>query len=189
MFGDETVHTRNHLMVPLAVDTVVVGIDAAPRRARPPSSISRRPYVDPRAFVRFRDASPTSAVSTAAASSAPCGAAAALALVGDGSAAAPSTASRRPPRSCSRTASRRSRSAKPRRCVAADGREALAVRLDADTVVAFDRRCPHLGCPVRWSAERGRFECPCHHAAFDARTGAVLFGPPTRGLTPARGVA
>ena len=72
---------------------------------------------------------------------------------------------------------------------AADGREALAVRLDDATVVAFDRRCPHLGCPVRWVGERGRFECPCHHAAFDARTGAVLFGPPTRGLTPARGVA
>jgi len=71
--------------------------------------------------------------------------------------------------------------------VAEDGRVALAVRLDAATVVAFDRRCPHLGCPVRWSAERGRFECPCHHAAFDARTGAVLFGPPTRGLTPVRG--
>ena len=72
---------------------------------------------------------------------------------------------------------------------AADGRVAIAVRLDAATVVAFDRRCPHLGCPVRWSAEHGRFECPCHHAAFEARTGAVLFGPPTRGLTPARGVA
>ena len=66
------------------------------------------------------------------------------------------------------------------------GGEALAVRLDAETVVAFDRRCPHLGCPVLWSAERGRFECPCHHAAFDARTGRVLFGPPRRGLTPAR---
>lgn len=65
------------------------------------------------------------------------------------------------------------------------GGEALVVRLDAGTLVAFDRRCPHLGCPVIWAAERGRFECPCHHAAFDARTGAVLFGPPRRGLTPA----
>jgi len=76
-----------------------------------------------------------------------------------------------------------------RAVAAADDREALAVRLDTATVVAFDRRCPHLGCPVRWAAERGRFECPCHGAAFDARTGAVLFGPPTRGLTPVRGVA
>ncbi|MFN8544720.1 MAG: Rieske (2Fe-2S) protein [Candidatus Binatia bacterium] len=67
---------------------------------------------------------------------------------------------------------------------AAGGREALAVRLDATTIVAFDRRCPHLGCPVRWAAARGRFECPCHHAAFDAHTGAVLSGPPRRGLDP-----
>jgi nitrite reductase/ring-hydroxylating ferredoxin subunit len=62
------------------------------------------------------------------------------------------------------------------------GGEALVVRLDAATVVGFDRRGPHLGCPVLWSAARGRFECPCHHAAFDARTGRVLFGPPQRGL-------
>lgn len=68
-----------------------------------------------------------------------------------------------------------------------DGREVLVVRVDAGAPpVAFDRRCPHLGCPVLWSAERVRFECPCHHAAFDARTGAVLFGPPRRGLAPAR---
>ena len=68
---------------------------------------------------------------------------------------------------------------------AADGRETLAVKLDDGEVVAFDRRCPHLGCPVLWSPEHARFECPCHHAAFDARTGAVLFGPPRRGLTRA----
>jgi Rieske Fe-S protein len=67
-----------------------------------------------------------------------------------------------------------------------DGREALVVRVGAgEPVVAFDRRCPHLGCPVLWSVDHGRFECPCHHAAFDARTGEVLFGPPRRGLTRA----
>lgn len=65
-----------------------------------------------------------------------------------------------------------------------DGTDVLAVRLDADTVVAFDRRCPHLGCPVVWAAARERFECPCHRAAFDARTGRVLFGPPQHGLAP-----
>jgi len=64
----------------------------------------------------------------------------------------------------------------------AAGGEVLAVRVDDATVVAFDRRCPHLGCPVLWSAEHARFECPCHRAAFDARTGRVLFGPPRRGL-------
>ncbi len=63
-------------------------------------------------------------------------------------------------------------------------RHALLVRPDATSLVAFDRRCPHLGCPVLWSADRGRFECPCHAAAFDARTGRVLYGPPRRGLHP-----
>jgi Rieske Fe-S protein len=60
------------------------------------------------------------------------------------------------------------------------------VRLDDGSLVAYDRRCPHLGCPVLWSAESARFECPCHHATFDARTGSVLFGPPRRGLAPAK---
>jgi Rieske Fe-S protein len=69
-----------------------------------------------------------------------------------------------------------------RAIVAPDGREVRAVKLDDGAVVAFDRRCPHLGCPVVWAAERGRFECPCHHAAFEARSGRVLFGPPRRGL-------
>jgi arsenite oxidase small subunit len=70
------------------------------------------------------------------------------------------------------------------RIVTRNDGETLAVRFGDGSIAAFDRRCPHLGCPVVWSAERGRFECPCHHAAFDARTGAVLFGPPDRGLTP-----
>ena len=61
--------------------------------------------------------------------------------------------------------------------------EVLVARLADGAVVAFGRRCPHLGCPVVYAAGAGRFECPCHHAAFDARTGAVLFGPPRRGLT------
>lgn len=71
------------------------------------------------------------------------------------------------------------------RAVPVPGGEVLTVKLAGGEVVAFDRRCPHLGCPVVWAAERERFECPCHHAAFDARTGRVLFGPPRRGLTAA----
>lgn len=71
------------------------------------------------------------------------------------------------------------------RVLAAGAGEVLAVRITAGETVAFDRRCPHLGCPVVWAAARQRFECPCHHAAFEARSGRVLFGPPRRGLTPA----
>ena len=59
-----------------------------------------------------------------------------------------------------------------RRATAADGARRSWSGSTTATTVAFDRRCPHLGCPVVWAPARGRFECPCHHAAFDARTGA-----------------
>ncbi len=29
------------------------------------------------------------------------------------------------------------------------------------------RRCPHLGCTVKWVAEKEKFYCPCHSASFD----------------------
>ncbi len=58
----------------------------------------------------------------------------------------------------------------------------LLVRLSGDTYAAFDRRCPHLGCPVQWSAPQQRFECPCHAAVFDGHSGGVCSGPPRRGL-------
>ncbi len=59
---------------------------------------------------------------------------------------------------------------------------ALLIRLASDTYAAFDRRCPHLGCPVQWSVAAQRFECPCHAAVFEAGSGRVLAGPPRRGL-------
>ena len=58
----------------------------------------------------------------------------------------------------------------------------IVVRTDRETYTAFDQRCPHLGCPVQWSAARARFECPCHAAIFDGVSGRVLAGPPRRGL-------
>ena len=36
--------------------------------------------------------------------------------------------------------------------------------------------CTHIGCTVRWSEERNRFECPCHGSFFD-ENGAVTAGP------------
>ena len=58
----------------------------------------------------------------------------------------------------------------------------LLVRVGEAEVVAYDQRCTHLSCPVLPQVERGRFHCPCHEGNFDARTGAVLSGPPPRPL-------
>ncbi len=58
----------------------------------------------------------------------------------------------------------------------------VLVRLNDDEYAAFDQRCPHLGCPVQWSAARERFECPCHRAVFDGPNGRLVSGPPRRGL-------
>lgn len=59
---------------------------------------------------------------------------------------------------------------------------AFVVRLDETTFRAFETKCTHLSCAVVYSAANGRIECPCHNGAFDARSGAVLQGPPPRPL-------
>lgn len=41
--------------------------------------------------------------------------------------------------------------------------------------------CTHLGCRVRWIANKEGFFCPCHNAVF-AKDGSVLDGPPPRPL-------
>ncbi len=46
---------------------------------------------------------------------------------------------------------------------------------------ALSTVCPHLGCRVRWEAEKQRFFCPCHNGVFN-REGEVVSGPPPRGL-------
>ncbi len=47
--------------------------------------------------------------------------------------------------------------------------------------VAMSNVCTHLGCRVRWVADRSQFICPCHNGQFD-KNGMVLAGPPPRPL-------
>lgn len=47
--------------------------------------------------------------------------------------------------------------------------------------VAMSNICTHLGCRVRWIANREQFLCPCHNAVF-AKDGSVVAGPPPRPL-------
>lgn len=41
--------------------------------------------------------------------------------------------------------------------------------------------CTHVGCPIRWNPQAGRFFSPCHGGVFD-KEGRVLAGPPPRPL-------
>ncbi|MAT06586.1 MAG: (2Fe-2S)-binding protein [Acidimicrobiaceae bacterium] len=59
---------------------------------------------------------------------------------------------------------------------------AVLLRTSEDDVVAFSQKCTHLGCVVFFQADEDRWHCPCHEGNFDATTGAVLSGPPTRPL-------
>ncbi len=58
---------------------------------------------------------------------------------------------------------------------------ALLLRTEQGELVALDRRCTHLGCPVSASADGKLIHCPCHGSSFD-RAGAPLRGPATRPL-------
>ncbi|OGO27696.1 MAG: hypothetical protein A2W33_01870 [Chloroflexi bacterium RBG_16_52_11] len=47
--------------------------------------------------------------------------------------------------------------------------------------IAMSNICTHLGCRVRWIADKEIFLSPCHNGVFD-REGKVISGPPPRPL-------
>jgi nitrite reductase/ring-hydroxylating ferredoxin subunit len=59
---------------------------------------------------------------------------------------------------------------------------AILVRSADGAYHAYGQKCTHLSCPVYYSRNHQRLECPCHEGAFDAATGKVLYGPPPRAL-------
>lgn len=59
---------------------------------------------------------------------------------------------------------------------------AILVRTADGAYHAYGQKCTHLSCPVYYSRNQQRLECPCHEGAFDAATGDVLYGPPPRAL-------
>jgi len=54
-------------------------------------------------------------------------------------------------------------------------------RLEDGGFLALYRKCTHLGCAVPWESAEGRFMCPCHASAFDAK-GNVLNPPAPRAM-------
>ncbi len=43
------------------------------------------------------------------------------------------------------------------------------------------KRCPHLGCALKWNAQEHSWDCPCHGSRF-AEDGQLLDNPATSGL-------
>ncbi len=62
----------------------------------------------------------------------------------------------------------------------ADGSTDIVVRAANGKLTALSAVCTHAGCTVGY--EGGQIVCPCHGGTFDARTGAVISGPPPTGL-------
>lgn len=56
------------------------------------------------------------------------------------------------------------------------GKAVIVIRGKAG-YTAFSASCTHLGCLVKWDADKHEMLCPCHAAVFDAK-GAVVSGPP-----------
>lgn len=59
---------------------------------------------------------------------------------------------------------------------------AILIRTADGTYYAYEQQCSHLTCPVYFSKDHNRLECPCHEGGFDVVTGNVLYGPPPRPL-------
>lgn len=59
---------------------------------------------------------------------------------------------------------------------------AILIRTADGAYHAYGQKCTHLSCPVYYSRENHRLECPCHEAAFEATSGNILYGPPARAL-------
>jgi thiosulfate dehydrogenase [quinone] large subunit len=68
----------------------------------------------------------------------------------------------------------------------ASGDPGLVIQSTAGSYVAFDAVCPHAGCTVAYAKAAQIIACPCHGSEFDPRTGAVVQGPASRGLTAIR---
>ena len=65
----------------------------------------------------------------------------------------------------------------------ADGQASWLVHMSNGNFVAVEQACTHAGCPVKYNASTGQFNCPCHGAIFNA-DGTHPQAPATRPLPP-----
>lgn len=66
--------------------------------------------------------------------------------------------------------------------VSVNDKPVIVVNSKGGGIKAFSAICTHLGCIVNWNARKNSIECPCHDGFFNPVTGAVISGPPPKGL-------
>lgn len=62
------------------------------------------------------------------------------------------------------------------------GDQAMLLRLDDGSYVAYSQKCTHLSCAVYYEPNKDTLHCPCHEGYFDPATGEPTAGPPQRRL-------
>ncbi|KIE58544.1 ferredoxin [Methylacidiphilum kamchatkense Kam1] len=69
------------------------------------------------------------------------------------------------------------------KCIELEGKK-IAIFCYKGAYYALDDTCPHEGGPLSEGfLEEGEVECPWHGARFSLKTGEVLCGPATKGVT------
>jgi cytochrome b6-f complex iron-sulfur subunit len=58
----------------------------------------------------------------------------------------------------------------------------LLIHHGDDTWSAFDAKCSHLGCTVKYEPDKQRIYCECHGGMYDPKTGKNTGGPPPKPL-------
>lgn len=48
-------------------------------------------------------------------------------------------------------------------------------------LASFGKRCPHMGCALKWNPQEKTWDCPCHGSRFDQK-GNLIDNPAKRGL-------
>ncbi len=48
-------------------------------------------------------------------------------------------------------------------------------------LVSFGKRCPHMGCALKWNKQERTWDCPCHGSRFD-RKGNLIHNPAKKGI-------
>jgi Rieske Fe-S protein len=60
--------------------------------------------------------------------------------------------------------------------------QGILINLPDKGLVCYSDVCTHLSCAVLYQPKEKHLYCPCHDGVYDAGSGDVLAGPPTRPL-------